>query len=625
MSYSPIPVDSSGNVPTTLNADGNIVDTFNSNSTPMLANATITNSWVNVLGYSQISTLVYADQPSAVNGFKVDFSTDGANIDHTHSYTITANTGEHNQIPVHAKYYRTRYTNGNVAQSIFRLQTILHPLAGTGTILDADDTISSTDDCLVTKSILTGQSNIDGTYVNAKMTNDGGLIINQNIQVDPLNSSTANLSANAFYIGTTVSNITASMIQIFLKTDQNCIVYLDQSQDGINWDISDSYDYYSAIGNFGINVGAFGAYYRVRVHNIGLVATTFFRLQSIIVPIANQLPRSLSPDGWLQTQINHQQDESGFLAAYTPYGEQLATSSIKLIGSTFPGNSLDTSFWTANVGTGGNVSPINGLLNISTGTTANNYTSLTSVNNARYITGYANKVRVTLTLPDTGTANNTRRGGAYTATDGCFFEMAGTTFSLVTRKAGVDTKVVNGSFNGNLGNLIGFDTNSHSWTILYTPQRIWWYVDEELIHTSSFNTSWTSTLNLPINFENFNTGGSTSNVVMSVFSAKISRQGPAVTQPISKFQNGLTAGVTYKQGAGSLHLINISGITSTANVTLYDSTSASGPIIWSSGSMTIGSQSSNLPFALDFKGVTFNNGLTLTVTTAAAFVTTIFE
>lgn len=618
MSYNQIPIDANGFVTTTITSSGDIIDIFNSNTTPLLANTSFTGSWVNTLNYSQIVVSSYTDQ---IGNLQIQYSTDGINVDHVHTYVLLANIGENIQNHTHSKFYRIIYTNGNVNQSTFRLQSILRTVAGNGTIIEADDVITGFDDCVLTKSIITGQSLIDGKYVNAKMTPEGALTINQDIQIDALNSSTANLASGAFFTGATVSNITASMIQIFLKTDQNCIVYLDQSQDGINFDISDSYEYYAAIGNFGINVGAFGAYYRIRIRNIGTATTTYFRLQAVIVPIANQLPRSLSPDGWLQTAVNHTEDDAGFVATYTPVGETITAPTFKLVGSVFPGSVLDTAFWTANIGTGGVVGPTNGTLQLFTGTTANNVTSLTSVYNSRYIAGYINRFRGFVSLPDIGTANNTRRWGAYTPADGIFFELSGTTLSFVTRKAGVDTKVQNGTFNGIEGNFFPMDTAIHQYEIVYTSTAAWYFIDNELLHTSNTNISYSSTLNLPITIENFNANGAVANVSMNATGATITRHGSAAGQPISKFQSAITAGTLYKIGAGSLHSILISGIGNNANVTLYDSTTASGTIIWSSGAMA----ASTIPYAMDLKGVVFSTGLTLSVATAGCFVTTIFD
>jgi len=602
-------------LPVTTQSLGDVIDTANSSNTPLGGGLAFTGAWTNVLGYLQLQIMVFADQISAIGGFAVQFSSDGVHMDHQHTYTIDANVGETFQMQCHAQYYRIVYTNGAVAQTAFRMQTILRPAASTGTVLEADEIISGFDDCILTKSILTGQSVLDGKYINAKMTPDGGLVINQDIVIDANNSSIANLASGATFTGVSTSNIAASMLQVFLKTDQNCAVYVDQSQDNVHWDIVDHYDFYASIGNFGINIGAFGAYFRVRVQNIGTATTTYFRLQTIYVPIANQLPRSLSRDGWLQVQVNRTQDGHGFAQSYTPFGEQLTAPSYKLVGSIFPGSTLDTNFWTALAGTGGTVTPVNGLVTMSTGTTSNNATQLNTVASSRYISGYTNKFRAVLTLPDTGTVNNTRRWGAYNATDGSFFELAGTTLNLVTRKAGVETRITNGSFNGNLGNIIALDTSAHNWAVMYTSFTIWWLYDDIVIHTSSFNSSWTSTLNLPVTFENFNTGGSTTNVSMYIFGGVITRMGLANSQPTGRAFTGATT-TTLKIGAGNLHAVVLTANAGTS-ITLYDNTTGAGTIL--------ASISPNQVTTLDFKGIGFSTGLTVVSVGVGCSFTVMYE
>lgn len=608
-------------IDSSISAVAGVIDQQNSTNTPLAGGGVYTGAWVNVLNYGQIQITAFSDVASSATGLEIQFSMDGVHVDHTHDYVISAGAGETVQMQPHEQYYRVIYTNGAAPQTAFRLQTLLRPIAGNGSILEAGKIISSHDDCLLTKSILTGQSVIDGTYINAKMTPDGGLVVNQDIQIDPLNSSTTNLAASATFTGSAVSNITATAIQIFLKTDQNCTVYLDQSQDGVNWDVSDPYNFYSAVGNFAITTNAVGAYYRVRVTNTGTATTTYFRLQSIIVPILSALPRTLSPEGNLKIAVESFKDVNGSDKRISPLGEDIAVPVYRLVGSLFPGSTLDTNFWTASVGTGGTVAPTDGLMTIATGTTANNATSLITNRTARMVTRQPNKFRAVVQLPDTGTANNVRRGGAFTTTDGIFFELSGTTFSLVTRKGGIDTKITNGSFNGTHGGTYVLTTSTHNFEIVYTSSTVYFYIDGVLIHTQVFNTTWSATLNLPIRFENTNSGGSTTNVVMNLFSASISRLGVPSTQPVSFNQVGTTAGVTIKNASGSIHGMIISNVTNNAVVTLYDNTAASGTVIWASGAMS----NQTVPLSLNFNGIQFSTGLTVAITGAACNAMIMYE
>lgn len=630
MSYQPIPLDSNNHVASATYGIYSTVDPGNSTTTPLLANATFTGSTMEALAYAQLSVFVFSDVDSAIDGLKIQQSTDGINWDHSHSLSITGNVNADQQAGIHARYVRIVYTNGPVNQTTFRLQTLLRVMPSSGSILESNAAVRDAGDALLTKSIITGKNSLTGVdYIDVKSTPDGGLIINQNIQVDPTNSSTANLTAGSTYIGATASNITATVIQVFLKTDQNCLVHVDQSQDGVNWDISDSYNYYASIGNFGININAFGTYYRVRVQNIGSATTTYFRLQTITVPVYNTLPRSLSQDGWLQTTVNHVQDSNGYELLYTPSGTGTSISPFRLVGGSYSYNTLDSNFWTANVGTGGTAGVTNGELVLTTGTTANNAANVASVYSAKFIGGTSNKLHALVRFPDAGTAtNNTRRIGTYfgnsgpTLGAGAFVQHSNGVFALGTRLNGVDTLITNGNLNGRLGSTFTITSNLIELYIIYQPDYVAWFVDDVLLHSQPFlTTPWSQTHHFPIFAENYNTNGSTANVALNVRHASVFRLGSADTQAVGKYQSGTTAGITYKIGAGSLLGIIISNITNTANVTLYDSTTAAGTILWSSGALSARA----IPISLDFKGIAFSNGLTITITGAACNTLVTFE
>jgi len=453
-------------------------------------------------------------------------------------------------------------------------------------------------------------------------TSDGSLFINQNTTVDPLNSTTTNLAPGASFIGPAVSDLNYTAIQFTIKSDQLCLIYVDQSPDGTNWDITDAYEAYPTIGT-GSSTQLVASYYRIRVTNAGSATTTYLRLQTIQVPFLSSLPRALDDDGFLKTSNQANQDRNGFVNQLSPNGEMLSVPTYRLIGSAFPGNTLDTAFWTPSVGIGGTVAPTNGMLILNTGATANNSVSVTSAQTARYVTRQINKFSCKLQLPDPGTANNTRRIGAFTANDGAFFEVAGTLVSLVTRSNGAETaRIVNGNFNGRLGSTVKTGSMlEHLYEIIYNLQYVYFLVDGIVSHMMKFNTAWSSTLDLPIRIENTNSGGSITPVIANVLSASIMKYGIAQTQVVSDFQQGLTAGRQLKLGSGNIHGIVLSGITNNSIATFYDGTSTAGRVIWTSGALA----SNGLPFEIDTKGVAFYAGLFIAVTSAALNILTMYE
>jgi len=308
-------------------------------------------------------------------------------------------------------------------------------------------------------------------------------------------------------------------------------------------------------------------------------------------------------------------DHYGTPQYFAPNGEAVSVPLYKLAGDSFGGDILDPAMWTASLGTGGTATTNTGELILSTGTTADNATSVTSATVARFSGLAPNKIRIVIQLADAGVANNTRRGGMFTTDNGAFFELSGTTFSLVRRKGGVDTAIKNGFYNGQWGSTFNPGTNSHFYEIIYQPRQIIWIADQKTIHV--FNSApgiWTNTLHLPIRMENFNSGGSTTNVSMSCRLATAARFGIGDMEKKGTFQSGITAATIIKHDIGNLHTITISAVANNARIILYDNIVASGKILFDTGALP----ALTIPVSLNMGGVHFNIGLTLAITTASA-------
>lgn len=468
------------------------------------------------------------------------------------------------------------------------------------TVSAANATTLATDKTILTKSILTGAA-VDGTgYVNVATTTDGGIVINQNIAVDALSSTTTNLASGATFTGPSIPDLNYTAVQYSFLADQDCTIYVEQSPDGTNWDISDSFAFYTPNGS-GNTIQLVASYYRIRVTNTSPTATTYFRMQVIKVPFLPSLPRALDDHGHLQIHSYGFQDSRGVDQYIAPNGELVSVPLYKLVGDSFGISALDPNLWTAVTGVGGTVDISGGQLRLITGTTANNAVSLTSIRTARYIGLAPNKTRIVVQLLDTGVANNTRRWGVGAGNDRAYFELSGTVFSVVSRKAGVDTPVANGSFNGTWGRTFAPGTTSHFYEIIYQPRQVVWSADNKIIHTLNASTTpWAETLHLQIYMENFNTGGSITSVAMYGRNAAIARFGIPQTQPMKKYIHGAFSG-NLKIGPGNLHGVAINSNTGTS-ITLYDSLTASGDVI--------ALIQPNQIVTLDYKLLTFSIGLT---------------
>lgn len=112
------------NVPTVNFQHGNTVDSTNSSTSLLGANAVFTGAGQSSLFYSAISVEVFADQASAANGLSIQQSQDNINWDTKDTFSISAATAFTTMVNLVGQYYRVVYTNGAVAQGTFRLQVI---------------------------------------------------------------------------------------------------------------------------------------------------------------------------------------------------------------------------------------------------------------------------------------------------------------------------------------------------------------------------------------------------------------------------------------------------------------------------------------------------------------------
>jgi len=287
----------------------------------------------------------------------------------------------------------------------------------------------------------------------------------------------------------------------------------------------------------------------------------------------------------------------------------------RLSGGVYNSDNLDTNFYTPVTANGGTVTVVNSEVILAVTTTANSSAGFYSNSLARYVGGNMNYYRAVSRINDLGAVNNVRRCGVcdiIPVVNGAYFQISNTTFSCVLIRAGVETIVSSGNFNG-ISTTFTLDVNYHTFEIYYTNKRIQFVVDGKVIHTFTATTSsLLGTLHLRAFLLNTNTGvGST--VSCSSVSASVSRYGTPISQAKTTFQQGLTAGRILKLGVGSIHRLVVSGVVNNSVVSLYDGTSTAGILLWSSGAMT----NQTVPFNVDFDGsggTAFNTGLFLTIT-----------
>jgi hypothetical protein len=450
--------------------------------------------------------------------------------------------------------------------------------------------------------------------------------ITQQVLADANNSDDTPLEAGQTYTGTKSSTLGIAGIQVMLKTDTDCTVYVDQSGDGTNYDIVDEYTYHAVNGGQSWTVQAVGSDFRVRVTNNGTTTQDYFRVCTALCPIVEALPRSLSEEGNLRVGVYEIEDE-GFSvrARISPIGDLRVVERVRLIGGVYAGATLDSNFWTTTPTNGGAAAVSNGELGLATNGSANGAVLVQSVRTARYVAGNANQFRA-IVKPNANTGNCTKRWGAYSATSGFFFESQNGTLRLGHRvNNATPSYIENGSFDGELGDTYTLPVTTQTFEIVYTNSGARFLIGDHVIHyLSAATTPASDTLHLPVSLECINTDSNTNNNTLSVRVASVQRIGHLVAQPQSKYQSGTVAATVCKVGPGNLYRLIISTVTSGSVVTLWDNTAASGTTLWS-GTITFGNQGGNGIYNIDFGGLPFATGLTLTIATQAANAVVVYE
>jgi hypothetical protein len=446
--------------------------------------------------------------------------------------------------------------------------------------------------------------------------------VQQNVTVSATNSSVTNVNAGATFTGTSASTLGVSAIQVSLKTDQNCTVYIDQSPDAVpNWDITDTFTYIASLGGNSWTVQAVNSFVRVRVTNIGAANTTYFRLQTALCPIVEALPRANNEDGRLIVNSTIS-DEYGFNVEATPMGELRTVEPIKLVGSNFIGVVVDTSFWTISNANSGTTTQASGAMTLATNTSAGGSTAVSSVRRGRYLAGSSMRYRAVI-QNDSPLAGNVRRWGVAdwatmpTITDGAYFKLNGTTLEVATMKGSTETAIASGSFNGVYGSTYSIGTDAHTYEIYWTNSKVYFVVDDEVLHSISAKTAtWTSTVTMYLWADNVNSGAVSTNKTMSVRVASIARLGSIQSATNYKHITAQTTTVC-KYGAGNLHSISVN---TPANniITVYDNFAGSGTVM-----AVISLGNNTTPFMMSFN-TEFFTGLTI-VTGAAMDLTVVYE
>lgn len=164
---------------------------------------------------------------------------------------------------------------------------------------------------------------------------NNSIAITQKVTTSTLNATTTPLGISGVYTGTGESTLSVNAIQVNVFTNKNSAVnglQIQQSMDNTNWDIIDSFTVLANVGQ-GITVQATAEFYRI-VYTNGTSAQATFRLESVLCPLADALPRSIGQKtsaGSLSVVLASDQPASSVKSTIKPlYGTSNQTVTITL-------------------------------------------------------------------------------------------------------------------------------------------------------------------------------------------------------------------------------------------------------------------------------------------------------
>lgn len=346
------------------------------------------------------------------------------------------------------------------------------------------------------------------------------------------NSSAVPLTAGASFTGTAQLIIASAGVQINAKSDRALSIRVQQSGDGVNWDIEDAYTLRPGQGD-GRTFQSTSTWARVVVTNTSGVNASYMRLSTVLLPFVETLPRALTRAGNLRTTLVD--DEHGKQQQFSAFGIQKTAHESVLGDYRFDAVSVPRDFVVATTGTGGYAIEAGGTgIKMTTGASASSKTTLTSKRVHTYKSGRGQMVKHSVVLGDAGVAGNIREWGLATSANGMFVRMSGTTLSWVIRANGVETVI-----------------NASDWDIPVTPDQyghLWYqqmewlgvgniylYYDERIVHTHRFlGTSVDFSLgtpDLPVWLRNENVAN-TGNVYLKCGCASVVMEGGTIVSGV---------------------------------------------------------------------------------------------
>jgi hypothetical protein len=209
---------------------GSYADTLNSTAVPLGASGVFTGSFVNVLPFSSVSIIVVSDRASAANGLVLQWSTDAINVDDEQRYVYAGSASEQGKFvyaPVRAKFFRVQYTNTSLAQTVFRLQTLLRRQVVQSSLSPAGIDITTEQDSTISNAILVAQRLSTPSDLVHLKTDDNAFLIT----ADRQNSS---ITQNETTVPASLSSVDLDFFGIFGPTRVHFHVFNDTTRGNLH-------------------------------------------------------------------------------------------------------------------------------------------------------------------------------------------------------------------------------------------------------------------------------------------------------------------------------------------------------------------------------------------------------
>jgi hypothetical protein len=186
----------SGGIPVEVLQQDGLLDAGNTTAAALGAGAAFTGTWKESINFAGISLGVFSDRASATNGVDVQFSSDGVTVHHHHYYTYAgASIGIGYAFATEFRYFRIVYTNNSIAQTTFRLITVLKASAIQPSQYRLTNALSDETQASVTRSLIFGKTTGGGGgYVDVKVNPSGALVTDTTGTVAATQSGTWNIT-----------------------------------------------------------------------------------------------------------------------------------------------------------------------------------------------------------------------------------------------------------------------------------------------------------------------------------------------------------------------------------------------------------------------------------------------